>query len=320
VIDRLICEDVFRGAVAACTPGRFVRAWLGDDPVRSRYVFGLALGNAAISMLRGAGPVLHGIAISRDDDRTNLPKGWSTHPPDATASVAILDLVAAATADDVILVMLSAGAEAMLTPALAHGGLARVAPAPIRTVVASDLPGDDLAVLCGAPTIPKRAIDHASVIAVGVFGASIQAELIKRHFEIHLTSQARGPVGLIADLLVNEVLRRGHPITTFLCRDELELPVGQSCRAQTLALELAREIAGRQLTAFVAASSGWDGPHIAGRPHPAGAFVDGITWARISVAITDPFADVRGALDLVGALVYTQLTGLDYGGDIVIIG
>jgi hypothetical protein len=36
--------------------------------------------------------------------------------------------------------------------------------------------------------------------------------------------------------------------------------------------------------------------------------------------MADPFADVPGALDRVGALVYTQLTGLDYGGDIVIIG
>jgi glycerate-2-kinase len=195
-----------------------------------------------------------------------------------------------------------------------------VAPAPIRTVVASDLPGDDLAVLCGAPTIPKRPCDHASVIAVGVFGASIQSELIKRHFEIHLTSQPRGPVGLVADLLVNEVLRRGHPIATFLCRDELELRPGQRCRAQTLALELAREIAGHPLTAFVAASSGWDGPHIAGRAHPAGAFVDGTTWASVLAATPDPFADVSGALHRVGALVYSQLTGLDYGGDIVIIG
>jgi glycerate-2-kinase len=320
VIDRLICEDVFRGAVAASTPGRFVRAWLGDDPVRSRYVFGLALGNAAISMLRGAGPVLHGIAISRDDDCTNLPKGWSTQPPDETASLAILDLVAAATAEDVILVMLSAGAEAMLTPALTYGGLARVALAPIRTVVASDLPGDDLAVLCGAPTIPKRPIDHASVIAVGVFGASIQSELIERHFEIHLTSQPRGSVGLVADMVVDEVLRRGHPIATFLGRDELDLPAGQRCRAQTLALELAREIAGQHLSAFVAASSGWDGPHVQGRPHPAGAFVDGTTWATVLATTADPFADVHDALDRVGALVFTQLTGLDYGGDIVIIG
>jgi glycerate-2-kinase len=320
VIDRLICEDVFRGAVAASTPGRFVRAWLGDDPVRSRYVFGLALGNAAISMLRGAGPVLHGIAISRDDDRTNLPKGWSTHPPDETATVAILDLVAAATADDVILVMLSAGAEAMLTPALAHGGLARVAPAPIRTVVASDRTGDDLAVLCGAPTIPKRPIDHASVIAVGVFGASIQSELIKRHFEIHLTSQARGDVDHVARVLVDEARWRAVPLATFLCRDELVLPPGQTCRAQTLALAVARRLAGLELTAFVAASNGWDGPHLAGRPHPAGAFVDGTTWATVSAAMADPFADVPGALDRVGALVYTQLTGLDYGGDIVIIG
>jgi glycerate-2-kinase len=320
VIDRLICEDVFRGAVAACTPGRFVRAWLGDDPVRSRYVFGLALGNAAISMLRGAGPVLHGIAISRDDDRTNLPKGWSTHPPDATASVAILDLVAATTADDVILVLLSAGADAMLTPALAHGGLARLAPAPIRTVVASDLPGDDLTVLSGAPTIPKRPIDHASVIAVGVFGASIQSELIKHHYDMHLTSQPRGEVDEVARVLVDEARWRGVPLATFLCGDELVLPSGQPYRAQTLALALARKIAGLDLAAFVAASSGWDGPHIAGQPHPAGAFVDGTTWATVSAAMAEPFADVRGALDRVGALVYTQLTGLDYGGDIVIIG
>lgn len=314
MIERLICEDVFRGAVAACTPGRFVRAWLGDDPVRSRYVYGLALGNAAISMLRGAGPVLHGIAISRDDDRTNLPKGWSAHPPDASTGLAILDLVAAAGVDDVILVLLSAEADTMLTSELARGGLARAATSPIRTVVASDLPGDDLTVLAGAPTIPKRPRDHASVIAVGVFGASIQSELLKRHYEIHLASHA-GEIDQVARALVDEARRRGHPVATFLGRDRA---ARATCRAQTLALALARELAGEELTAFVAASSGWDGPHVVGRPHPAGAFVDGTTWAQLAMA--DPFADVRAALDHVGALVFTQLTGLDYGGDIVIIG
>ena len=310
-LERLMCEDVFRGAVAACAPGRFVRAALGDDPVRSRYVYGLAIGNAAMSMLRGAGPVLHGIAITSDADNQPVPKGWSVQRPDEAAGIAIMDLVAAAGPDDVILVLLSGGAEHSVPATLRNGGLAQMATSPIRTIVASHVAGDDLTTLCGAPTIPKRPIDRATVIANGIFAGGVQAEMIQRHYEIHLTSQPRGYAFEIADSLVDECSRRRHPIMAFLRRDELSVSSEeeQQGRAITLALALSRAIAGLDLTAFCATSTGWDGAHRPGRPHPAGAFVDG--KAR---------HDTRDDLERAGALVYTQLTGLDYGGEIAIVG
>ena len=295
-LDQVTCEEVFRAAVTACQPGRFVRSYLGDDPVRSRYVYGLALGNAAISMLRGAGPVLHGVAITRDDDRTNLPKGWVAQKPDETAAVAIVDLVASADTDDVFLVLLSGGAEHILPHDLIDGGLARLAAAcPIRTLVASDRPGDQLAELAGAPTFPGRPQDHIhAVTPYGMFAAGVQSELIRRHVVVHLTSQPRGDLEAVAKMIVQEADDRRHALLAFL-GPELELT---GPRARLVAAAIGRLIAGTAHTAFVAASSGWDGPRGLDQPHPAGAFVDGTSFS----------------------LVYTQLTAIDYGGDIVMIG
>ena len=60
------------------------------------------------------------------------------------------------------------------------------------------------------------------------------------------------------------------------------------------------------------------------RPSPAGAFVDGTTWAAISAAGIEPMAalercDAGTALAAVGALVVTGATGINHA-DLVILG
>jgi len=99
---------------------------------------------------------------------------------------------------------------------------------------------------------------------------------------------------------------------------------GEGGRSQQLALELARLLDGSERTAFVAGSDGVDGPAPRGRPTPAGAFVDGTTWAAITAAGIDPAAalercDAGTALAAVGALVVTGPTGINHA-DLVLLG
>lgn len=305
-LDRLVCEQVFRAAVEACLPERFVKLRLRTVSAGGRFVYGLALGNAAISMLRGAGPVMHGIAITRDDDRLRIPKGWAVHAPDATAATAILDLIATATSEDVIVLLLSAGAEQILPPELQRGGLARLAAGRVIVMIASDRRDDRPDELAGAPF--DDAGDAHVVTPSGLFAGAIQTATLAHHTQVELLSPMPGDQAHVADLLASEVSARGYPVLYVQARGH--------GGARSLAIELARAIAGTSRHAFVAASSGWDdGPARAGHPRPAGAFVDGDDWAVLEAA-----GDRLDALHGIGALVVTQLTGIDYGGDIVIVG
>ena len=177
MISRHVYEAIFRDAVAASRPEQGVRQALRGQPL-GRLTFGIALGNAALSMVRGAGPVIHGIAITLDDDRGPVPKGWVVTAPDETAELAIMDVVAAASEDDQLLVLVSGGAEHIVTPALARGALAQLSGAPIRTLVASNLDGDPIASIGGAPTVPPRLQDRATMVMQrGQFIGAIRSEL-----------------------------------------------------------------------------------------------------------------------------------------------
>ncbi|HEY0253388.1 MAG TPA: DUF4147 domain-containing protein [Kofleriaceae bacterium] len=313
---RLLYEEVFREAVAACLPERFVRQRLATVPLNARFVYGLALGNAAISMVRGAGPVMHGLAITRDDDRTRLPKGWAVHTPDASSAIAIMDLVATATADDVILVLLSAGAELILPEELQDRGLAVLAAARLVTLVASDRRSDYHDELCGSPMAPPREIDDYTVVTTNaMFTGAVQAALATRVTQAQTLVPLRGvapDVTSVAIACVAGWQEHRHPVVDFVGR-QCKAPPG---RARLLAIALAQLLEGTNGRALVAASSGWDdGPVLPGRPRPAGAFVDGTSWATLRDA-----PDKLEALHDMGALVITQLTGIDYAGDIVIVG
>ncbi|MFT3691509.1 MAG: DUF4147 domain-containing protein [Kofleriaceae bacterium] len=312
MIDRIASENVFRAAVEACLPERFIKHYLQRVPARARFVYGLAIGNAAVSMLRGAGPVMHGIAITRDDDRHRIPKGWAIQTPDASAATAILDLVATASPDDILIVLLSAGAETILPADLRQGGLARIAACPLYTLIASDRRDDKPEELAGAPTLPERQQDRSHVIVpYGMFAAAFQMALRDYATQAHILSPMMGSAAQIARQLVGELNARNYPLLYFQAAGSAPAP-----QARLLAIELASVIAGTNRRAFVAASSGWDnGPAHPGRPRPAGAFVDGQSWAKL-----DQLDDKLVALDGIGASVITQLTGIDYGGDIVMIG
>jgi hydroxypyruvate reductase len=288
----------------------------------------------------------------------------SAHPvPDErslAAADAVCDLIASATAEDVVIALISGGASALIERPIAGlsieqfvreiqalvasgadiralnaartarsqlkgGKLAELSAAPVRTLVASDVIDDDVRVVGSGPTCTRRIGDTCTLaIPIRSFVQAVELEL--RRLVTYVTPLVEplvAPVAACADALLADL----DPDATRLAWGEpvIALPVqpGEGGRAQQLALELARRLRGTDRFAFVAGSDGQDGPKPFGRPAPAGAFVDGATWDRITQHL-DPAAalarcDAGTALDSVGALVITQATGINHG-DIAIVG
>jgi hydroxypyruvate reductase len=98
---------------------------------------------------------------------------------------------------------------------------------------------------------------------------------------------------------------------------------GDGGRAQQLALTLAQLLRGTSRALLVAGTDGVDGPSPrAGRPSPAGAFIDGTTWDAIAAAGVDPAlalarCDAGTALAAAGALFVPGPTGVNHA-DVVI--
>ncbi len=185
------------------------------------------------------------------------------------------------------------------------------------------MPRSVAAVLAGPPEELRIARDDvARVIApMHSFSRAAAASLADRGIDAHrILAPIAGDVGAAAI----RIAAHGHPIVAW---GELTLKLpkdpGEGGRSQQLALELARRLAGSQRAAFVAGSDGVDGPLPKERPAPAGAYVDGTTWAAISAAGIDPMAalercDAGTALAAVGALVIVGPTGLNHA-DLVIL-
>ncbi len=319
MIPRHTLEAIFRGVVAECRPEDPVRANVRKRPL-GPVTYGLALGDAALSMVRGAGPVLHGIAITRDDDPLKLPHGWAAMPPDETSELQILDVLASATADSELLLLLSGGAEEIITPALASGRLAQLASAPIRTLVASNLAGDNLDLILGAPTGPTTHERATVVVQRDAITSALWREL-RRYFP---TSENIGAIVDTVPRLAAQIAResRSYLWPHYWFGKPAEAEPGS---AQLMALHLAHALRGTDLSAFCVASTGWDGPAIAGHPRPAGACVDGSTWDQMVKDRLDPASALARrepgpVLRATGALVVTHFTGIDHGGDLVIVG
>jgi len=366
-LDRLTCEAMFRAAVAACDPAKRVRAHLAAAPVHGRLIYGLAIGKAALAMARGAGPVFHGVIVTNSLDHLPVPKGWyvieASHPvPDErslAAADAVIDLVASAGSEDVVLALISGGASALVERPVAGlslgqfaaeiqelsdrgatihelnaariarsqvkgGKLASGCAAPVVTLVASDVIDDDVRIVGSGPTCAGRPGDRCELAIPmrAFFDATID---IARH---HMTARSWGSEPLTGPVskCATEIYASAHGAPFFAWGEPtITLPLGHGIggRAQQLALELAKRISGQNMVAFVAGSDGQDGPKPADRPAPAGAFVDGTTWLAIRKAGIEPTkalacCDAGPALAAVGALFYTQATGINHG-DIVVI-
>jgi glycerate 2-kinase len=203
---RTLLEQVYRTAVAAAHPATCLPAHLPSPPSRGRLIV-LAAGKAAGSMTEVAeqhylveglaGDRLAGIAVTRHGyarPTRVIEMIEAGHPvPDAAGLAAtgrVLGLASSATADDLLLVLMSGGASAnWIAPAggltlaekravttsllrsgasigeintvrkhlsrIKGGRLAALArPAHLVTLAISDVPGDDPAVIGSGPTVP----------------------------------------------------------------------------------------------------------------------------------------------------------------------
>lgn len=199
------------------------------------------------------------------------------------------------------------------------GQLARACPGRVLTLVASDVVGDDVAVIGSGPTIaPERTTDRTLLVAsIRGFADSIATVAGACVLEPPIEGDVRAVADRLA-AIAELAVAYGEP--TLVVPDG----AGEGGRAQQLALELAFRFRGTQRAALVAGSDGVDGPPPASRPSPAGAFVDGTTWDAIVAAGIDPAralerCDAGTALDAIGALVVTGPTGINHA-DIVLLG
>jgi glycerate 2-kinase len=306
-------------------------------------------------MARGAGPVARGLVVAPQLDGGLLPLGWTArdaaHPlPDersVEAGAAVLELVQSAVPGELVLALISGGASSLIeqptVPLAAYrehiaevmasgvpiarlnevrislsnlkgGKLAAVSRAPVVTLAVSDVIGDDPRVIGSGPTVPGSRVEI--LLPIRSFFEAACAELQRRRIVLTAQEQPlRGPIELLAPALERGIYW-GEP--TIVVPENH----GIGGRAQQLALALAAQIAGTELSAFVVGSDGADGPAPADRPTPAGAYVDGTTWAAIGETAARRALERRDAgtvLAAVGALVISGPTGINHA-DLVIIG
>ncbi|MBP6842657.1 MAG: DUF4147 domain-containing protein [Kofleriaceae bacterium] len=292
-------------------------------------------------------------ALARFDVRA------AAHPvPDArseAAGRAALAIAAGVTADATLLVLISGGASALAavpTPgltlaakvaavqAVARGGapiaalnaaraarsaikggrLAAACPGRVLTLVVSDVPGDDVAVVGSGPTVPARPGDEV-VLVSGL--ASLR----------RAAARAAGPTAALDDrdlcgdvaevaAALRDAAARLAPGGTWIGGGEwtvrLAGRVGRGGRASELALRCARWLAGGDAVVLVGASDGVDGTG-----PDAGAIVDGSSWARAEARGLDPAAalaahDSGAVLAAIGDAITTGPTGINHA-DLVVI-
>jgi glycerate 2-kinase len=329
----------FQMAVRMCDPAEAVARHLAAN-ADAELPVGLAIGKAALAMARGA-RVERGLIISPVDG--HVP-GWTTivssHPfPDSrsiAAARAARSLVESANRS--VLALISGGAssliedpiggldeyvrrvrEAMASGASIHelnalrtsmstvkgGKLVARCRARVTTLVISDVLGDDPRVVGSGPTISGAHPDTHVILPMRAFAGAMARTL-------------QLP-------LVEEPIVGGHAVLDGPCvawgEPAITLPPdhGEGGRMQQVALEFAR----RRQTALCMGTDGSDGPPPAGRPAPAGAFVDHATWDRMIAAGIDPDRaierrDAGTALAKVGALIVTGPTGVNHA-DVIVV-
>jgi len=301
------------------------------------------------------------------------PVQIASHPvPDATSEAAgraLLALAASVPADGALLALVSGGASALAAvpasglslatkiaatravyaagapiaelnavraalSAIKGGRMAAACPAPVVTLVTSDVVGDDVAVVGSGPTVGPwtarvvslheatlevdvRGRDRVMLIAgVGDLARAAAAAATARRLPARVWSEGfAGDVGTVADGLIAELQRAAPGVVVGAGEATLALAPqpGQGGRARHLALLVARALAGRRgVTVLVAGSDGVDGTGPA-----AGAIVDGDTWQRLRDRGLDGDAalaacDSGTALAAIGADVVTGPTGINH--------
>ncbi len=231
------------------------------------------------------------------------------------ASALAEDLVPGYTLDDLMALnkrLLAAGldiatmnAERRKISRVKGGGLLSVFPGTHATTLAiSDVEGDSLDVVgsgIGAMPDGPRFGSEIEIIASNAHArATAEASAKAKGLPVVANEECLyQDVKALAPLLGRRIREMDHGVAIFGGEPTVILPddPGQGGRNQALALELAREIAGRQdLTILVAGTDGTDGPTDA-----AGGLVDGTTWTpdgTDALARTDSgtFLDQRNAL------------------------
>ncbi len=346
----------------AADPGPLVRAALRLQgrrliaagqayPLGRGRVLVLAAGKAAPAMAAAAEQVLgarlaEGLAVSNAPGpplrRTRLL--LAGHPlPDARgvqAAQAAEAMVRGLTADDIVLVLLSGGASALL-PApvrglsleeksavtarlmragagitelntvrkhlsrLKGGGLARAAaPARVVTLVLSDVVGDDLSTIASGPTVPDPTTyaDARRILDDRGLGSALPASALR-----HLEAGARGEVP--------ETPKPRDPVLCLLAGGETTVTVlgeGRGGRNQEMAVAAADLLASFPVEA-VAAFLATDG--VDGASEAAGGVADRTSLARartLGLAPPSRFlaaSDSSGFLAPLGDLIVTGPTG-----------
>lgn len=195
--------------------------------------------------------------------------------------------------------------------AIKGGQLARLCAAPVITLVASDVVGDDPSVVGSGPTVVPGA---RTIVVAGIAElarAAVSAAASRSIDAAVLDDAITGDVADVAARVAALVDEPGPRLLVLAGEPTITLPAhpGTGGRAQQLALLVARALAGRAGWWFLACGSdGLDGTGPA-----AGALVDGTTWSRIADgdrALAE--RDAGTALAAAGALVTTGRTGVNH--------
>ena len=265
-------------------------------------------------------------------------------PRSEAAGRALLALAASIPADDVLLALISGGASSLAAvpapgltlvekvarvqaavsagapiaevnalrtslSAIKGGRLAAACPAPVITIVISDVVGDDPAIVGSGPTVPCARLivasgiaDLARAAAHEVRGTIVDAALVGDVEEV-----ATRIASAIAGAAPGAMVWTGEPTI------RVGAEPGRGGRMRHVALLVARALRGRAGWKLLAAGS--DG--VDGTSDAAGAIVDGATWERIVAAGIDPdraleARDSGTALAAVGDALVTGPTGVNH--------
>lgn len=303
------------------------------------------------------GLVVHPDGVSAPSTLARLDVRAAAHPaPDArseAAGRAALALAARVGADEELLVLMSGGASALAAvpapgltlaakraevaalsragapiaalnaaraarSAIKGGRLAAACPGRVRTLVVSDVPGDDPAIVGSGPTVPGRPGDVLEVIA-GLGRLRDAAAAAARARGAAVATEAaplEGDVATVAARVLAEAAALA-PGGWWIAGGEWTVAlgprVGRGGRASELALRVARALVGDAVV-LVGASDGRDGTG-----PDAGAIVDAGTWAALvdgERALADH--DSGAALAAIGAALPGGATGVNHA-DLVIV-